>query len=1123
LLSLTWDKRITMKKVSIILLLFVFLVPLGAGNKSPRRFELINSEKGLSTSFIITIFRDKQGFMWLGTVNGLIKYDGYRWTTYREQLQNKENLQSHIIVSINEDQEGILWLGARNALIRFDTSREEFRHFPIRLPDSPMAAYTQVGRICKDPLDNDILWLQVMDKLARFQKSTGNVTYLGVPEDPSNLKSLNSFYQFHTDPKGNLWFASQAGILKYNPVQDAFVDFRKKGSAPPSPAAAYSISPSNLEPGVLWFGNIGAIERIDTDTGKSTIFHPPFEGRKPAISIITESITNPNTLLLATWGDGLYEYNLKTGFLHSSRHIAGDPQSIAGDAIMSMFQDEGGTLWIGTGTGLNRFEERKNRIEIVNARHGDKAGLNSAWIYYIDESKFKPNQLWIGTSDGLNLYDRNKNDFQAFRFGYGGPIGPNHITHGVESDYLTDVMWLASLGGGLYKLNTQTMKHDTFMHDSKDDSSIGSLFIMRIYESKTKHHGLWLGTMDNGIDFFDYTSHRFRHYRHSKDIDNSIASGPVVAFHESVSRPGFLWVATAGGGLNKLDLETETFVRFQYDYNDPGSLTGNMLNCFYESPKEPGILWIGTAVGLNRFDMKKEVFSDFPGKAELKNYNINGLVEDKAGNFWITTFSGILRYTPADGSILHLDARDGFLSNENGGICISKKGEVFLTALKGLNVFRPEEIRRNTFVPPVVITELRVANRPVKVGERINGAMPILEESVSRTRQITLSYKDRVFSFHYAALNYYNSEKNQYAYMMEGFDDDWINVGDRRMAVFTGLPHGKYTFRVKGSNNDGVWNESGASIKVIITPPWWKTRWATVIYILTVLLLIILVNRLQRQRLLRREREQSRLREADLRARAAEAQAQAMEAENRRKTHELEEARRLQLSMLPRKVPSLPGIEIGVFMQTATEVGGDYYDIQISPGGELTIACGDATGHGLNAGTMVSIMKGILTSRRAETDLSEFFATSSTAMKRMRLGNLFMGLVLLQQRKDGWWSISAGMPPIIVYRAKTGEAVTYSQKTPPLGAFAAYTYTAHPIRFEKGDTVLLFSDGLPELFNGREEMFGYDNVTKHFKEAAAAGLSPEGIIASLREAGESWRQNCPQDDDITFVVLRFTG
>lgn len=1111
-----------MKKLFIIFCLFLLLVIDSYGNNSPRKFDFIDSGKGLSSSFIISILRDKQGFMWLGTVNGLVKYDGYRWTTYREQLLHPKIPQSQVIVSLYEDHQGILWLGARNALIRFDKSREEFRHFQVRLPGSPMSSFSQISRIREDPLNANILWLQVLYKMARFNKLTGEITYFGVSGDQSKLRNIQRVSQFELDQSGNLWIVASYDLLKYDPRNDEIIGFRKKDFIPPSPPVVVSINQSSRNPGILWAGYLGAVERIDTDTGASTIYFPPLGEKKPPITIVIESVTSKDTLLFSAWGDGLYEYNLKSEILHHFHHDADNPHSLASDTVYSLLQDESGTLWIGTGGGLNRLEERKNLIETFRAKHGNQTGLSNGWVHYINESIQNPDQLWIGTADGLNLYDRGKDEFRVFNFGPAGPIGPNFITHGVESKRFPGVLWLTTLGGGLFKFNTQDQTKKAYVPVTDKNSSIGSKFLLCLHESEKKPGGLWIGTIDNGMDFFDYRKGEFRHYLHSEKNKESISFGPVFLFHESANLPGILWVGTMGGGLNKFNMETGKFTRFEHDPEDPAGLSVNMIHCFYESPQEPGILWIGTANGLNRFDMKKEVFIDYPGKADLMNFSINGIVEDKPGNLWLATFQGLLKYNPRKGTILHLDARDGFLSNEIGGICISKRGEIFLGTLSGLNVFRPGDIRQNTFAPPVVITELRVFNKPIKVGRTRNGDPPILEKSVSSTNRITLSYRDRVFSFQYAALNYYNSEKNQYAYKMEGFNEDWINVGNRRMAMFTGLPAGDYTFRVKGSNSDGVWNETGASIKVIIKPPWWKTTWAYGIYGLVVLLLGISANQFQRRRLVRKEKDKARIREADLRARAAEAQAKAMEAENQRKTHELEEARRLQLSMLPHQVPRLPGKEIGVYIQTSTEVGGDYYDFLTPSEGKLMVAFGDATGHGLNAGTMVSIMKGILMSAQPGTDLSGFFATCTGTMKRMRLGNLFMGLTLLQQQNDEWWAISAGMPPIHVFREKSGEVETFSQKTPPLGAFANYTYTPQPIELGRGDTVLLFSDGLPELFNAQGEMFGYETVRDCFGEAAAAGKSPGDIIDSLREAGDKWRQESPQDDDITFVVLKIT-
>lgn len=1110
------------KHFIIIFFIFSLLVSHSYGGNSQRKFDFIDSGEGLSSRFIISILKDKQGFMWLGTVNGLVKYDGYRWTTYRKQLLHPKIPHSHIVVSLLEDDQGILWLGTRNALIRFDKSREDFRHFRVRIPDSSLSSFTQIGGIREDPNNANILWLLVLNKLARFNKITGQITYFGFAGDQSKLRDIEDIRQFQLDRNGNIWMAAGNVLLKYNPVTDELIDFREKDYIPPSPPAVIYISKSSRNPDILWAGYIGAVERIDTVTGESTFHTLPLGEKKPVITVAVESFNSKNTLLLVAWGDGLYEYNLESGVIHHFCHDPDNPHSLVNDTIYSMFQDECGTIWLGTGSGLNRLEDRKNRIETVRMKHGNQPGLSNGLIYFIKESIQNPGLFLVGTADGLTLYDRGRNEFRVLNFGRSGPIGPNHITDGMESGSFPDVLWLTSLGGGLYKLNTRDKTVKIFTPKENENSSVGSRFLISIHESEKNPGCFWIGSMDNGMDFFDARTGRFRHYRHNEKNEESISPGPVDCFHESADRPGILWIGTIGGGFNKFNNETGKFKRFEHDPQDPAGLSGDMINCMYESPQEPGILWIATTKGLDRFDTKKEVFIDYPGKARLMKFCINYMVEDKSGILWITTYQGLLRYNRRNGAILHLDARDGFLSNDMAGIYIGKNGDIFLGTLSGLNVFRAGDIRRNTVVPPVVITELRISNRPVKVGQTWNRTSPVLEKSISRTRRITLSYKDPVFSFQYAALNYYIPGKNQYAYKMEGFDDDWINVGSSREAKFTGLSPGEYTFRVKGSNNDGVWNETGASIKVIITPPWWKTTWAYILYGLALLLLGFLANLLQRRRLVRRERDQARLREADLRARASEAQAMAMEAENRRKSAELEEARRLQLSMLPKKVPSLPGLEIAAYMQTATEVGGDYYDFFTPPGENLMVACGDATGHGLNAGTMVSIMKGILTSHRPGEDLPGFFATCTATMKQMKLPNLFMGLILLQQQKENWSVISAGMPPVYVYREKSREVEVFTQKTPPLGAFSKYSYTPRSIRLQKGDVVLLFSDGLPELFNDREEMFGYESVKDCFAKAAAAGLSPDHIIDALREAGGKWKQDRPQDDDITFVVLKIT-
>jgi serine phosphatase RsbU (regulator of sigma subunit) len=395
-----------------------------------------------------------------------------------------------------------------------------------------------------------------------------------------------------------------------------------------------------------------------------------------------------------------------------------------------------------------------------------------------------------------------------------------------------------------------------------------------------------------------------------------------------------------------------------------------------------------------------------------------------------------------------------------------------------------------------------------------------LEKSITDTKVINLSHKDKMFSFEFAALNYTRTERNQYAYKMEEFADDWQDIGKRRMVTFTNLSPGTYTFRVKGSNNDGLWNEVGTSIRVIISPPWWRTSWAYGLYIILLALILVGLNRLQRARLIKRERDQAKIQEAQLRAQAAEAEARAIEAENRRKTHELEEARKLQLSMLPKKLPKPPGFDIGVYMKTAYEVGGDYYDFFETDDGTLTIAVGDATGHGLKAGTLVSIIKGLFLNEAGnfQPEIYAFFDKSNRIIKQMNLGNLFMGLTLVRIKHNKGVIASAGMPPVYLYREKNRAVEEIVLKAPPIGAFYDFPYPHREVGLFTGDALLLLSDGLPELFNRDEEMFGYSRLKKLFAEIG--GKTPGQIIDDLAAAGDSWLKGKPQDDDMTFVVLK---
>jgi serine phosphatase RsbU (regulator of sigma subunit) len=400
----------------------------------------------------------------------------------------------------------------------------------------------------------------------------------------------------------------------------------------------------------------------------------------------------------------------------------------------------------------------------------------------------------------------------------------------------------------------------------------------------------------------------------------------------------------------------------------------------------------------------------------------------------------------------------------------------------------------------------------------------IIDSTIYETTTIALDHDQNDLSFEYAALHFARSEKNQYAHLLEGYDNEW-RYDNRRFATYTNLDPGRYVFRVRGSNSDGVWNNDGMALNITILPPWWQTIWAYLGYGILFIGLIIAIDRLQRRRLLARERQRQEIQESELRAETAELKTKAVEAERRaleiefeQKKKELEEARELQLSMLPKELPKLPHLDIAVYMKTATEVGGDYYDFNVSMDGTLTVVIGDATGHGMKAGTMVTAAKSLFNTHAQNPDILFTFNEITRCIKTMHMKMLSMCLTIMKIQGNKLTMSAAGMPPALFYKRDIQSVEEIVIKGMPLGTFKEFPYEIQERTLAPGDTILLMSDGMPELFNKDKEMFGYKRIRDTFEEVVEK--SPEEIIDHLNNTGLAWKSDGDPDDDVTFVVLK---
>ncbi|MCD5398572.1 MAG: SpoIIE family protein phosphatase, partial [Dehalococcoidia bacterium] len=474
-----------------------------------------------------------------------------------------------------------------------------------------------------------------------------------------------------------------------------------------------------------------------------------------------------------------------------------------------------------------------------------------------------------------------------------------------------------------------------------------------------------------------------------------------------------------------------------------------------------------------KFNQKTEKFKRYyKSEGGLPNSVVTGIVEDDEGYFWISTKGGMCRFNPIKETFENYYAQDGLQSNEflTDAALLASDGTVYFGGGNGATYFKPEKINKNPTPPSIAITSVKKDGIPEILG--LNTPAP---------DQVSITYRDRGISFDFTGLNFTRTEKNRYAYKMDGYDPDWIMAEDRRFASYTNLPPGDYTFQVKGSNNDGVWNEKGASVSLVVFPPPWATWWAYTIYI-TLLGFSVYAFIVYRERTHKREIEENR------------------------KSEELDLARQFQEDMLPKKMPDTPNFDIAAVIKTSTEVGGDYYDFFQQDDGSIYVVTGDATGHGMTAGMMVSITKaGLYGIPAIPTD--QITNRLNRVIKNIELGTNRMALNVSYFKNGQVQFTSAGMPPAYLFISTTGEVKEILQVGLPLGGIQGERYSQEEHPFESGDTMVFLSDGLPEAENAAGEMLGYEAVMDCIKNNK--NEDPESIKNTLLDLGDNWLNGVP--------------
>ena len=806
--------------------------PAPPDQTSTIRFERIAGEDGLSQNSVLAILQDQRGFMWFGTEGGLNKYDGYQFIVYKHDPDDPSTLSDDFVSSIYEDRDGDLWVGTRNGLNRFDRATGTFTRYQHD-PSAPQSlGGAWVVAIYEDR--EGTLWVGIEDGgLDQLDRDTDTFTHYrhdpstgsGQAADDPNTLSDDTVTAIYEAASGDLWIATHGGINRFDRATGIFTHYLHDPGDPQSLSGSEVSTIFEDHQGALWIGTEdGGLNRLvlskDEGIGRSSetfvrYQHDPDDPRSLSHDRVLAVFEDSVGRLWVGTQNGLDLFDRERDQFVHYRHNASDLHSLSSNSIWSIYEDRTGILWFGTyGGGLSKYNRTTDQFALYqhNPDLPNSLSDNMIWSIYQDRSGI----LWIGTfNGGLNRLDRESGTFTVYRHDPDDPtsLGSDDVRAVLEDREGT--LWVGTQGGGLGQFDPGTETFSHYRHDPDDPHSLSEDRVTVMYQDRAGN--LWIGTRAGGLNRLDRATETFTRYQHDPDDASSLSDDRVWAIYED--RSGVLWVGTLGG-INLLDVATGRFTHYVHDPDDPQSLSNDQAFSFYEDPT--GAVWIGTwGSGLDRFDRATQTFTCYTEKDGLPDNVIYGIEVDSQGFLWMSTNQGLSKFDPRAETFQNYDVRNGLQNNEFnvGAHFTSESGEMFFGGIQGFNGFYPEQVMGNPHVPSIVVTAFSKFNQVVR-------------RDLSPNEHIQLSYRDNFISFEFAALDYTAPDKNQYAYMLEGQDQDWVYAGTRRHVDYTNLKGGDYVFRVKGSNNDGVWNEEGVAIYLSVTPPIWETWWFRGIVIL---------------------------------------------------------------------------------------------------------------------------------------------------------------------------------------------------------------------------------------------------------------------------------------------------
>ncbi len=1068
-----------------LLLLAVRCLPAAAETSvTPEQvgFQRLSVEHGLSQSCVRCMIQDSAGFIWLGTEDGLNRYDGYTFTVYRHDPEDPDSLGHDTIQDLCEGDDGSIWVATMAGLDRLDRSTDRFTHHRAAADDPRSLSHDMVLAVHQDSAGRT--WAGTAAGLDRYEPADSSFSHhLGGAGDAADSRPA-PVRKIFEDSRGELWVGINNGLTRLDPDTGTVTYYRSDPDDPSTMSSPFVLALCEGPSGDIWVGTRSGLNRIDPATGQVTRHssepgEPVSLGTQPIASLLADSrgMVWVGTLLagvctLEKGGDSWHQYS----------YSPGDPTSLSLDFILTMIEDRSGLIWIGTnGGGLNIFDREKKPFIHHTHIPGNPDSIQHLVVRTITGDQ--QGNLWAGlVNGGLTRIDSTGKHHRYLT----DPSNPDSLSLNTVWHACVDrqgTLWAATAGNGLDRYRPETDDFAHYRFDPQDPSSISFNVVQYVYEDCSGR--LWLGTGGGGVNLMNRETGTFTRFLFDANDPASLSSNGVYCITEDSN--GTIWVGTNGGGLDRYNEETGSFTRYRYDPEDSASISDDRILAIH--PTSDGSLWLGTGLGLNRFDPATGKCRRYYVRDGLPNNVIYTILEDSTGNFWISTNNGLCRFTPPVGGespvVRNYDMSDGLQSNEfnSASAWQSPDGEMFFGGISGFTSFRPEEIDENRIVPPVVLTRITVP------GLDLPNPRPL-----SSRATVTLPYRHNDIHVQFSALSFRQPEKNRYAYRLEGLDEEWNDAGNRRHASYTNLDPGDYTLRIRASNNDGVWNEVGASISITVTPPFWQRGWFLALVALALAAAVTAAYR-------------HRVRVVSLRS-------------------ELQTARDTQMSILPQAPPEAEGYDIAGTCIPANTVGGDFYDfIWLDDNrSALGIAVADVSGKSMDAALTAVLTTGVIQAEaRRSRSPAEVAAAANLPVYNKTSRSSFTALCFARLElatRELTFTNAGLMEPLLKRLGGQVRPLKSRGSKLPLGILPDGKYEEQTVSLQGGDVLLLFTDGIPESQDPSRRFYEIGTLAHLLEGMDTERLSAQEILDAVIADVRLFTAGAPQHDDITAVAVK---